>query len=234
MRVMRLCAAVYLLILMNCAFQTTSDLWHLAFNGQLYGQTKERKKVLCDLPPAPGSQVGCGTHWPQAVASPTTCCWCVVVWLPISWWKMEPSPFLSSVNLCEVEPGISFESHYQLHVSSVAFSLEIVTSAADSWIEGIGLCSSISLFLFFLLLCSFPWSCDWVQLSSAAEYLAKLSMLAIVSLRKGRRRILCPFSLCVVQLMNSISEEFHFLSMQDFSQKINAEYIWSAKAIFCF
>lgn len=53
----------------------------------------------------------------------------------------------------------------------------------------------------------------------------ELNILAIVSPRKGRRRILCPSSLCVVQLMNSVSEEFHFLSMQDFSQKINTEYI---------
>lgn len=51
MRVTRLCAAVYLLILMTCAFQTTSDLWHLAFNDQLYGQTKERKWCVSGLLP---------------------------------------------------------------------------------------------------------------------------------------------------------------------------------------
>lgn len=121
-RVAALCAAMYLLISMNCALQRTSNLRCLAFHGQLYGQTEERKWcVTCLLPKVLRLTVKPADH--KLPASPTARYWRVVVWLPVIWWQLEPSPFLSSVHLCEVEPGISFESHYQLLVLALWLSL---------------------------------------------------------------------------------------------------------------
>lgn len=202
MRLTAVCVAIYLLILMNCVFQRTSGRW-LLMASCMAGPKKESGVCLAFCPRFlvwlwnPLTTI-CG------IAHSLLLLHCGVVAHQL----VKDGP-LSLPELCSFMWGRTWHkfciSLSIIGVSSVAFSLELAMYAADSWIEGTGLCSLISLFLFFLLLYSFSWSCNC---GSAAENLVELNILAIVSPRQGRRRILCPSSLCVFSWWTAFLKSF--------------------------
>lgn len=110
------CAAVYLLILMKCAFWRISHLGGFAFNGHLHVQTEERKRsVNCLLPTAPrltaepadGSSNQAESFAHSALVAHSS----VVPHQSVKAGALSP---LGSCYLCEVESGMSCKPLYQL------------------------------------------------------------------------------------------------------------------------